>query len=147
MFSTCNISNLDETIFHFQATCKCQFLCKKLAESQVKRKLFVSYHKLSKNEQRNFLMGLISIIPIGRRRHGTYEDPTESRRQCSIRYTLPDNTGAFLRVCRKTFLETFQISDKKLTTLIARKKCGESTFVKQPSTSSQKLKITLADQE
>lgn len=122
----------------FQTTCKCNLRCTELANAQVKRKLFTLYHKMNKHEQRNYLMVLIGIIPVNRRRHGTYENPSESRRQFTITYNLPDNAGGFLRVCKGTFLDTFQISPTKLTTIIARKKNGEHTFREQLTSRNNK---------
>lgn len=73
-------------------------------------------------------MNLIHIGKVNRRRHGTYNDPSESHRQATIHYTVPDGTGNVVAVCKATFMNTFGISRRYLTTLITKKKNGETTF-------------------
>lgn len=73
-------------------------------------------------------MGLLQLCHIKCRRHGKYEDPSKSRRQCSIAFTVPDGQGAMIRVCKKTFMEIFAISTQKVTTLVLKKKSGGTTF-------------------
>lgn len=79
----------------------------------MKTKLFEDYHTLGHNEQATYLMGLLEVLDVQRRRHGTYNEAAESRRQTTVCYTLPDGTGEFKRVCKATFLSTFAISPKK----------------------------------
>jgi hypothetical protein len=75
-----------------------------------------------------YLMRLIEIAQIQRRRNGTYVKPSASRRQCSGVFLLPDNEGGHLQVCKKTFRETFGISAKIVQNLMARRKEGETVY-------------------
>lgn len=74
-------------------------------------------------------MGLIHIGRIHRRRHGQYDDPVDSRRQATISYTVPDGNGDVIPVCRNTFLNIFGVTRKRISTIIKKKKQGETTFV------------------
>lgn len=94
----------------------------------MKVKLFESYHKLGLNEQGSYLMGLLQVLPIQRRRHGSYDESSESRRQCTISFIVPDGQGNLKKVCKKTFMEIFAISPQKITTLVNRLKQGNTTF-------------------
>ena len=78
--------------------------------------------------QSTFLMGLISVCGVQRRRHGSYEDEQNSRRQATICYSLPDGQGKFVRVCKKVFQNTFDVNDKKIRVLIEKKKMGETCY-------------------
>ena len=57
-------------------------------------------------------MGLITIVQIKRRRHGTHESPEGSRRPCTVNCILPDGKGDLLEVCRKTFEKAFAVTKK-----------------------------------
>lgn len=74
-------------------------------------------------------MGLINLTRIRRRRHGDYAEPEQSRRQATVCYSLTDEHGEFIRVCKKTFMDTFAISKKKIDILVSKKKMGETSFV------------------
>lgn len=69
-----------------------------------------------------YLMGLIEILPIQRRRHGAYEDAAMSRRQVSVSFTVPDGKGSHKRVCKKTFMNIFGIQSSKKIELLIKKK-------------------------
>lgn len=73
-------------------------------------------------------MGLIEILPIQRRRHGSYDSPNESRRQATVSYIIPDASGCMKKVCKKTFISIFGISPRKITWLVNTKKSGQSVF-------------------
>lgn len=73
-------------------------------------------------------MNLIHIGRVKRRRHGNYDDPTDSRRQATIYYTLPNGTGDVVQVCRATFMETFGVTRRYVSTLSNKKKLGQTTF-------------------
>jgi hypothetical protein len=94
----------------------------------MKTTLFEAYRKLTDNEQRTYLAGLITLLPVNRRRHGQYESAADSRRQNSLTFSLPDGAGQFARVCKRTFLETFVISPAKITRIVKRKAAGELVF-------------------
>lgn len=64
----------------------------------------------------------MQVVEINRRRHGTYLDPRDSRRQTTICYTVPNGKGQHLQVCRKVFSEIFAISHHKVQGLVKRKK-------------------------
>lgn len=80
------------------------------------------------NEQGSYLLGLVDILPIARRRHGTYEEAENSRRQATISYRLPDGEGDFIKVCKKTFLNIFGVSPQKITNIVRKKKSGDIVF-------------------
>lgn len=71
----------------------------------------------------------MQIAKVKRRRHGSSEDPTQSRRQCTVYYTVPDGKGQHIKVCRKTFCQIFDISHKKVQVLTQKKKQGETVYV------------------
>ncbi|KAL4126409.1 hypothetical protein QTP88_010631 [Uroleucon formosanum] len=127
-----------------EVICKCKFGCNDVLH--MKKKLFEDFYKLGINEQRSYLMGLMHILPIQRRRHGNYDDPVESRRQSTISFTVPDGDGDLKRVCKKTFLDIFAISPQKVTTLVKRKKAGFNTF-KDKRGGVKTFKYTLKDRQ
>ncbi|KAJ8942091.1 hypothetical protein NQ314_010164 [Rhamnusium bicolor] len=59
-------------------------------------------------------MGLINLVKIKRRRHGNYETALDSKRQTSISYTVPNQDGNFVQVYRKTFMNIFDVTQKRL---------------------------------
>lgn len=73
-------------------------------------------------------MGLLHLLPIRRRRHGSYDIPEGSRRQTTISYTIPSEKGSFVQVCKKNFMNTFSVTRKKLDVLIAKKKAGNNFY-------------------
>ena len=73
-------------------------------------------------------MNFIQLVPIKRRRHGTYDDPRESRRQTSAVYTVPSGDGDIVQVCSKTFSEVFSLTKKKLHVNLQKKKTGECIY-------------------
>ena len=73
-------------------------------------------------------MNFIQLVPIKRRRHGTYDDPRESRRQTSAVYTVPSGDGDIVQVCSKTFSEVFSLTKKKLHVILQKKKTGECIY-------------------
>ncbi|CAG9820682.1 unnamed protein product [Phaedon cochleariae] len=90
--------------------------------------LFELYYKLEMNERESYLMDLIQILPVQRRRHGTFNEEAESRGQCTMSSTVLDGQGNLTRVCKKTSMEIFDIQPQKITTLVKRKQAGCVTF-------------------
>lgn len=84
--------------------------------SEQKLNLFNTLHDLDFNGQGTYhLLGLVNLIPVGRCRNGTYEEPTDSRRQHTVAICVPDGAGGSKRVFKKTFKDIFDIkSSKKL---------------------------------
>lgn len=113
-------------VFFIQLVCKCPYSCKYVTE--IKTKLYESYKKLDVNFKGNYLFGLIVILPVARRRHSSYESPTESKRQTTQSYKVPDGKGNFKKVWQKTFIDIFSISPQKTTKILEKKMSGASTF-------------------
>ncbi|CAG4982148.1 unnamed protein product [Parnassius apollo] len=68
-----------------EVSCECQFTCTCLT-LECRKKLFHDFWNLGDyNEQQIYLKNLIRLCLINRRRHGNYEDATESRRQQACR--------------------------------------------------------------
>lgn len=132
-------------IIFLQVICKCNYSCKTLS-FEIKKKLFDAYHELGLNEQGSYLLGLVDILPITRRRHGTYEGPESSRRQTTISYRLPDGEGDFVKVCKKTFLNIFAISPQKITNIVKKKKSGDVIY-KDNRGGPFKFKFTESDRK
>lgn len=112
----------------FSGNCKCKFDCNKLPPANMKIKLFKLFYAMEYVEQRNYLMSLLQLLPVKRRRHGMYDDEEQSRRQCSIAFSVPDGDGNMIRVCKQTFMEIFAITTQCIKTLVAKKKNGALTF-------------------
>ena len=74
----------------------------------------------SYNEQQSFLRPLIRPALVKRRRHGTYEDPSDSRRQRTFKYLLILNNTSEVQVCKKTFCETFGVAQRRVQLLAQR---------------------------
>lgn len=110
-----------------QIICKCKLSCKD-ATYERRRSLFEKFYAQDRKTQSTFLMGLISVCSVQRRRHGLYEHEENSRRQATICYSLPDGTGKCIRVCKKVFKDTFAVNDKRLRVISDKKKMGETWF-------------------
>ncbi|KAG5891648.1 hypothetical protein JTB14_001818 [Gonioctena quinquepunctata] len=110
------------------------------------RKLKNVAEKALPPEQGTYLMNLIHLGHIKRRRHGTYEDPVNSKRQVTIGYTIPTESGNFVAVCKSTFRNTFAVTRKKVDVLVAKKKAGE-TFYSDKRTCHKKSKFSENDRE
>lgn len=70
----------------------------------MKTKLFELFYKMKYIKQRNYLMGLLQLFPVKRRRYGIYETAADSRRQWTIAFSVTDGNGAIVRVCKQTFM-------------------------------------------
>lgn len=96
-------------------------------------------------KQNSYLMGLLNISVIKRRRHGSYTDPEASRRQATIYFTIPDGTGVHKQVCKKTFLEVHGITKRRVETLVKAKKRGDVTYIERRGNKSRERKYTAED--
>lgn len=110
---------LTGAIFSFLDFCNCKRGCPAFDYEDRLRLCSDFYNLSSKNEQKSYLMSLMLVKPISRR---TVEDPAASRRQATVEYFLPDRNGFTLKVCKKTFMNTFAVSHGRLQTLMKRKK-------------------------
>lgn len=114
----------------FQFSCKCKFQCVGVPYEQ-RKVLFHDFYALKDYvKQNSFLMGLMVIIPVKRRRHGQYDDANESRRQATVCFSLPDGNGDVVQVCRNTFMHVFGISKRRIETLVKAKKMAKSSLKK-----------------
>ncbi|KAJ4441217.1 hypothetical protein ANN_11068 [Periplaneta americana] len=94
--------------------CACMYKCKNLSYEH-KVGLFEDFYDLEDIEKReSYLMGLMQVSHVKRRRHGTYDDPSQSRRQTTIHYTVLDGQRDLVQVSRGTFSEIFALTQKKV---------------------------------
>ncbi|KAG8305657.1 hypothetical protein J6590_065577 [Homalodisca vitripennis] len=115
--------------FILQAICKCKNECKTISSDW---KLNTDFYNLEDNvKQNNLLMGLLILIPVKRRRHGNYTNEKDSRRQCTICFTLPNEGGGVFSVCKQTFLDTFSINKRRVETLVSAKKLGMTSYTEK----------------
>lgn len=124
--------------------CKCAYECKKLNTEQIV-KIRDKFRRLSYEKQGNYLMSRLSLVAIKRRRKTKKESPENSRRQCSVYYTVPGDTGV-LHVCKRTFMRWFSLSNSRLQLLIEHVKRGEVSFIsksgKNPKSHEKARKYT-----
>ena len=77
------------------------------------------FHLLAREQQMAYLLELIEIMPIKKK----YTDPAGSRRKMSVLYLAPQvGDSRFRRVCKTTFMLIFAMTDRKMETLIRKKK-------------------------
>nr|CAD7426840.1 unnamed protein product [Timema monikensis] len=69
------------------------------------------------NKQQNYLQRFIHPQLIKRRRYGKYDHPSESRRQHSFSYRVILPGGSDVRVCLKTFCNTFGVTPRRVQLL------------------------------
>ncbi|CAH1962174.1 unnamed protein product [Acanthoscelides obtectus] len=82
----------------FEVFCKCKYECRKLPYEQ-KIFLFEDYYKIANHvKQKSYLLGLIQIGSVKRRRHGKYESAEQSRRQATAWYTVPNGNGQHVQL-------------------------------------------------
>jgi len=73
------------------------------------------------------LMSRMNVMRIGRRRHGTYTGPDQSKRQISVKYIIPSSRGS-IQVCNNTFRAIFDVSKKRNQGLLNHIKKGDIVF-------------------
>lgn len=130
------------------ATCSCKYSCKNLTNDQ-KQLLFMDFFKVNEQNQGTYLLNHMQLVPVGRRRHGNYDDPVESRRSFGFTYSVPDGSGKNVQVCSKTFRQIFGVTPRKLQTLQSKKKQGclvyTDTRGHNPHSHKHKIKFTEND--
>ncbi|KAJ8965629.1 hypothetical protein NQ314_003997 [Rhamnusium bicolor] len=117
--------------------CKCKWECQQI-DFVHRQHFFDAFYKTDRFTQNNYLLGLIQIIPIKRRR----VNKSESRKVC---YTLPDGKGNHKQICRKTFEDTFSLSHKKVQHLTELKKEGKNTYTDNPGNNKSARKYSDVD--
>lgn len=126
-FSTTQCKEKDEREGS-QAACKCRYSCRNISAAWMET-LFLNYYHLCVAEKGTYLMGLMEMIPVKRRRHGKYKQPEESRRQATVIYSVPDGNGSTVQVCKTMFCHIFDLSKRKLQVLHTKKKQGHTTYI------------------
>nr|CAI5868779.1 unnamed protein product [Callosobruchus analis] len=106
-----------------QVCCKCQFACKSLG-CHWRRSLFENFYKQNSHVQGSYLMNLNTSGANQK----TYENPEESKRQTTVSYTIPGESGDFVQVCKKTVMDTFAVTRKKIDGLVSKKKAGATFY-------------------
>lgn len=76
-------------------------------------------------QQITYLLLLIEIISVGQRRRGTYKDLSNSRRQHTLVFMIPDTAVSFVRMCQKLFMEMFRITSQTVQIIAKLRKQGE----------------------
>lgn len=128
-------------------SCKCHYECREISHEH-KLKLFHDFYGMKDYVRQNsYLMGLVSICNIRRRRHGNYEVPENSRRQATVYFTLPDGKGNIVQVCKKTFLEVYGITKRRIETLVKAKKSGDVVYKEKRGNKKKMRKFTENDEE
>lgn len=97
-------------------------------------------------KQSTYLMSLMHIGKIKRRRHGNYDDPANSRRTNTVFYTVPKGAGEIVQVCRKTFEEIFDVTHRKIQTLSEKKKAGQLVYEEKRGNKKMHRKYTEEDE-
>lgn len=120
--------------------------CKKLKYEQ-RLKLFNDLYGLEDYvKENNYVMSLIHVCKIKRRRPSKTES-VRSTREVTIRYTIPDGEGDVLEVCRKTFLDIFGFTARRVATLIKFKKAGSMEYVEKRGNKLKHRKYNEVDEQ
>lgn len=98
-------------------------------------------------KQNSYLMDLLKICPIKRRRHERYEVPNESSRQSTIYFTLPNGSDDIVQVGNKTFLHSFAISRRRVGTLVKSKKESKVTYAARRGNKCKYRQFSPADED
>ncbi|XP_055522412.1 uncharacterized protein LOC129716601 [Wyeomyia smithii] len=97
--------------------CDCKLKCQEKYPDSVRKQLLANLLRLKLSGQNQFLSAHMKVTRTARTK------VVNSRRQYSRLYRLPEMDGS-VRVCKKLFLSTFDISDRKLRTLASKKITG-----------------------
>lgn len=130
-----------------QVICKCYFRCKEIPYDQ-KLKIFTDYYDIGDQvKQYTYLMGLINVTGVSRRRHGNYDEPESSRRQATLYFTLPNGKGEILQVCRATFMDVHGILKSTVATVVKAKKRGDVVYREKRGNKKKNRKYTPEDEQ
>jgi hypothetical protein len=122
--------------------CKCKFHCRSIPHTQ-KKLLFHNFYALKDNcKQNSYLMRLMIIPPVKRRRHGKYDDPKDSKRKVTVCFSMPDGTGNIIQACKKLFMDVFGITKRRVETLVLKKK---KLYTETRGNTQNRSKFTDAD--
>lgn len=128
------------------ATCKCKYKCKSLQSNQ-QILLFNELYAVDHQKQQNYLLGLINVKPVARRRHGNYDNPTQSRRQATAIYTVPNGEGELIQVCKGTFRKIFSLSEKRVQGLVTLKQTGNPMYTENRGNKIKHRKFSESDKQ
>lgn len=94
-----------------------------------------------------YLAIFILAVQAGAGRHGTYTEPSDSRRQCTVHYTIPNENGRHI-LCRKTFSAVFALNNKQVQIVVEKKKTGNLAYTdgRGKSTKERKYNQEIRDQ-
>lgn len=121
-----------------------------MLESQLGTKacLFRDFHAIMDETKRNtYLLSLVQLSAICRRRHETYEAPERSRRrrEATICYTVPDGKGNVIRCVVRYFQIYLHFLVGKSKSWQSEKKQAKTCFqVKGPKETGQESSMRLA---
>lgn len=104
--------------------------------------LFCDFYSLKNNyKQNSYLMGLMVITDVKRKRHGKYNDSENSRQQVTICLSLPGETGNIVQVCKNLFIDIFGVSRRKIETLVESEKKSEILYTKNNCNKKKKVNL------
>ena len=127
-----------------EVICKCKYACKSIPYEQ-KLTLFNDFYSVDHCKQQNYFLGLIQVKQVGRRRHGSYEDPSQSRRQATVFYTVPNGEGDIIQVCKNTFCNIFGVSSKRCHGLVKLKQSPNPIYNENRGNKKKERKFTRDD--
>ena len=85
----------------------CHFECREHFGDDHPEVILSIYWSLSFSESRQWLDSNLKLCPIMRRTSGD-SVPNDTKRKCSLIYTLPKNDGEVKKVCKKMFLSSMK---------------------------------------
>ncbi|XP_058831239.1 uncharacterized protein LOC131689897 isoform X2 [Topomyia yanbarensis] len=115
---------------NFKPPCSCMQKCYEKISNDYRQKLFDTLQKLSRHGQKEFLSNHMQVHSTVRRK---VED---SRRSFSRFYFFPIASGP-VKVCKLMFMNTFDITDRKIRDLAALKDVDDVVTQKRKSNSAE----------
>lgn len=98
--------------------CPCPKKCHLNVDAERQLEIFKSFYALANINMQNAL--LFSLVRVTNKSR-SYTGREESRRQKTHIYHLLSNDGIEVQVCKKFFLQTFQVSDGRVTRVLKQK--------------------------